>query len=62
MNILINIIEKRFINKLIGASVEFCKILGLLFNSLQTGRYYHYLGVSFFGIIIILMFVIWGHY
>ena len=62
MNILINIIEKRFINKFIGASVEFCKILGLLFNSLQTGRYYHYLGVSLFGIIIILMFVIWGHY
>ena len=62
MNILINIIEKRFINKFIGASAEFCKIFGLLFNSLQTGRYYHYLGVSFFGIIIILMFVIWGHY
>ena len=62
MNILINIIEKRFMNKFIGASVEFCKILGLLFNSLQTGRYYHYLGVSLFGIIIILMFVIWGHY
>ncbi len=61
-SIIVNIIEKIIINKTIAGSIELCKILGLLFSSLQTGRFYHYTAIAMFGIVGILLLIIWGHY
>ncbi len=58
ISIIVNIIEKKVINKIINFFIDLSKTLGLLFSSLQTGRFYHYLGISLFGIVILVMFLI----
>ena len=58
ISIIINIIEKKVINKIINFFIDLSKTLGLLFSSLQTGRFYHYLGIGLFSIVIVVMFLI----